>query len=146
MYEPERSRGWTVFAWIVIGVAGVWNLILGVAAFTKKEYFSAGSILYESLSFWGVVWIVIGVLQLLTTILVARRSVVGRALGLIGASVSMIVWFFSLGARPLASILVIALDALVVYALTAERDSGVSIASVDERYSSMAAEPGPHFG
>jgi len=41
---------------------------------------------------------------------------------------------------------VIALDALVVYALTAERDSGASIASVDERYSSMAAEPGPHFG
>jgi hypothetical protein len=67
-------------------VAGCWNLILGIAAFAKKEYFDTGSLLYENLSFWGFVWIVVALLQLLTAFLIARRITAGKALGLIGAS------------------------------------------------------------
>jgi hypothetical protein len=126
MYEPERSHGWTMFATIAIGVAGVWNLILGIAAFAKKEYFDSASLLYRNLGFWGVVWIVIGALQILTAVLVARRTTAGKALGLIGASVSMIVWFFSIGAHPVAAILIIVLDGLILYALTADRPSGAA--------------------
>lgn len=119
--DAERSRGWTLFAGIAIGIAGGWNLILGIATFSKKEYFDEASLLYSNLGFWGVVWIVVGALQVLTAILVLARMTAGQALGLMGASVSMLVWFFSLGAHPVASILVIALDALIIYALTAER-------------------------
>jgi hypothetical protein len=122
--EPERSHGWTLFATIVVGVAGAWNLILGIAALTKKEYFHPASLLYQNLAFWGVVWLVIGSLQILTAFLVSRRTTVGKALGLIGASVSLLVWFFSLGAHPMASILVILMDMLILYALTADRPYG----------------------
>jgi hypothetical protein len=135
-----------VLAWIVIGVAGIWNLILGIAAFTKKDYFREGSMLYSNLSFWGWVWVVIGALQVVTAILVARRMTAGKALGLIGASVSMVVWFFSLGARPLASLLVITLDGLVLYALTADRPyAGDEVTRIPDRYEPMRAEPGPQF-
>jgi hypothetical protein len=147
MYEPERSRGWTIFASILVGVAGVWNLILGIAAFTKKDYFLAGSLLYQNLSFWGVVWIVVGLLQLLTSFLVVRRTTAGQALGLIGASVSMIVWFFSIGAHPVSSILIIVFDGLVIYALTADRpDTGVPIRGTSEGPPSGTFEPGRRFG
>jgi hypothetical protein len=122
MYEPERSHGWAVFAAIVIAVAGAWNLILGIATFTRKEYFDESSMLYSNLSFWGVVWIIIGALQLLTAILVARGSVVGRVLGLMGASVSLLVWFFSIAAHPVSSVVVIVGDFLVLYALTSDRE------------------------
>lgn len=128
MYEPERSRGWTTFATIAIAVAGVWNLVGGIAGLTKREYFEEGSLLYENLALWGWVWLVVGALQVLTAILIARRVTAGTALGLIGASVSMLVWFFSIGAHPLWSILIIALDVLVIYALTAERP-GVTAAA-----------------
>jgi hypothetical protein len=147
MEEFERSHGWTVFASVVIFVAGVWNLILGVAAFTKKTYFSAGSLLYVNLSFWGIVWIFMGVLQLLTAFLVLRRSTAGKALGLIGASVSMIVWFFSIGAHPVSSILIILVDGLVLYALTADRPSGdVPLGGTSDGPQSMRVEPGRRFG
>jgi hypothetical protein len=119
--EPERSHGWTLFATIAVGVAGGWNLILGIAALAKKEYFDQASLLYNNLTFWGWVWIFIGALQVLTAILIARRTTAGKALGIIGASLSMLIWFFSLGARPAATVLVITLDALILYALTADR-------------------------
>jgi hypothetical protein len=141
--DAERSRGWTLFAGITIGVAGGWNLIVGIAAFAKKEYFDETSLLYSNLEFWGVVWVLVGALQLLTAFLVLARTTAGQALGLIGASVSMLVWFFSLGAHPMASILIIALDALIIYALTAERpgSEGVEARRPDE----MPVGPGQRF-
>jgi hypothetical protein len=147
MDEFERSHGWTLFASVVIGVAGVWNLLLGIAAFTKKAYFSAGSLLYQNLSFWGIVWIFMGALQLLTAFLVLRRSTAGKALGLIGASVSMIVWFFSIGAHPVSSILIIVVDGLVLYALTADRPSGnVPFGGTSDGPQSTRLEPSRRFG
>ncbi|HEX2426109.1 MAG TPA: hypothetical protein VHM47_09530 [Actinomycetota bacterium] len=143
----ERSTGWTRFATIAIGIAGTWNVLLGVGALTKRPYFNEHGLLYDNLTFWGWVWLVIGALQILTAILVARRSTAGKALALIGASSSMVVWFFSLGDRTFASILVIALDVLVLYALTAERpyaspwSVGRSDGSMQRGY-----EPGRHFG
>lgn len=121
MYEPERSRGWTLFATIAIGIAGAWNLVIGIAALTKTEYFDEASLLYSNLVFWGWVWLIVGALQLLTALLLALRKTAGTALGLMGASVSMLVWFFSIGAHPVSSILIIAMDFLILYALTAER-------------------------
>jgi hypothetical protein len=100
-----------------------------------------------NLSFWGIVWIFMGVLQLLTAFLVLRRSTAGKALGLIGASVSMIVWFFSIGAHPVSSILIIVFDGLVLYALTADRPSGnVPLGETSDGPQSMRVEPGRRFG
>ncbi len=120
MSEHERSRGWTTFAMIAIGIAGVWNLVIGIAGLSKSEYFEEGSLLYQNLAFWGWVWLIVGALQVLTAVLLALRMTAGTALGLIGASVSMLVWFFSIGAHPVSSILIIGLDILILYALTAE--------------------------
>lgn len=120
MSEHERSRGWTTFAMIAIGIAGVWNLVIGIAGLSKSEYFEEGSLLYQNLAFWGWVWLIVGALQVLTAVLLALRITAGTALGLIGASVSMLVWFFSIGAHPVSSILIIGLDVLILYALTAE--------------------------
>ena len=146
MYEPERSHGWTLFATIAVGVAGGWNLILGIAAFAKKEYFHQASLLYNNLTFWGVVWIFIGALQVLTAILIARRTTAGKALGLIGASASMLLWFFSIGAHPVATILVIALDALILYALTADRPSGAVPSTARGGRADVTLDPRPPYG
>ncbi|HET9723804.1 MAG TPA: hypothetical protein VFR44_08175 [Actinomycetota bacterium] len=126
MYEPERSRGWTTFAAIAIAIAGVWNLGIGIAGLSKREYFEEASLLYSNLAFWGWVWLIVGALQLLTALLLALRKTAGTALGLAGASVSMLVWFFSIGAHPVSSILIIALDVLIIYALTADRPGSTS--------------------
>lgn len=146
MSERERSTGWTMFAMFAIGIAGVWNVVIGIAGLSKSEYFEEGSLLYQNLAFWGWVWLIVGALQVLTAILLAFRMTAGTALGLIGASVSMLVWFFSIGAHPVSSILIIGLDVLILYALTAE--GPVSIAAADQP-SGRPYEPpvgGPKIG
>lgn len=143
MGDPERGRGWTRFAMVAIGVAGVWNLTLGIAAFARKGYFDQTALLYRNLAFWGWAWLLVGLLQLVTVVLIARRTTLGRGLGIAGASASMLVWFLSIGAHPISSILVIALDLLVVWALTADEpqpDVYVPTESRDPRGSS--AYPG----
>lgn len=146
MDEPERSHGWTMFATIMVGVAGAWNLILGVAALAKPEYFEETELLYENLSFWGVVWICIGILQVLTSVLIARRTIAGKALGIAGATASMFAWFFSLGAHPVASILVIVLDALILYALSADRPSpGDPTRPRGDRQTDLSLEATRHY-
>ncbi len=148
MYEPERSRGWTTFAAITVGIAGGWNVIISIGALTKREYFHPSSLLYSNLSFWGVVWLFVGLLQLLTAILLARRVTAGTALAIIGASCSMLIWFFSIGAHPLSSILIIAIDFLILYAVTADRQYGgePTYRVPESPRESLHTEPSRHFG
>jgi hypothetical protein len=119
---------------------------MGIAALGKREYFDEASLLFQNLGFWAVVWIVIGALQILTAVLVARRTTAGKALGLAGASVSMLVWFFSLGAHPVATILVIALDALILYALSADRPYAGGPTPPHERAMDGSVPAARHFG
>jgi hypothetical protein len=43
-------------------------------------------------------------------------------LGVVLASLSMLVWFFSIGAYPMWAIMIVALDALIIYGLTAHSE------------------------
>jgi hypothetical protein len=92
---------------------------------------------------WLALFLGVGVLQLVTVALIARRTVVGRGLAIAGASASMFVWFLSIGAHPISSILVIALDLLVVWALTAdEPSSDVYVPSEGRGPRASSAYPG----
>jgi hypothetical protein len=77
---------------------------------------------------------------------VVRRTAAGKALGLIGASVSMLVWFFGIGAHPLASVLVIALDSLILYALTADRPYAGEMYAGRDVGAQGTMPTGRHFG
>jgi hypothetical protein len=146
MDEPQRSRGWTRFAMIAIGVAGLWNLALGITAFSKKGYFDQAAMLYRNLAFWGWIWLLVGLLQLVTVVLIARGTILGRGLGIAGASASMIVWFLSIGAHPISSILVVTLDLLIVWALTADQPDPEFAVPYERRDPSGSSSYPGHLG
>ena len=114
--------GWATFAGIMLIVAGFWNFFAGWAALVRKEYFSEASLLYHNLQVVGWVWLGIGVVQVLASFLVFTRRVSGQVLGVVLASVSMFVWFFSIGAYPMWAMMIVAIDALIIYGLTAHGD------------------------
>lgn len=118
----RRGRGWYDFAGALFALAGIWNALAGLSAIFKKEYFSESSLVYENLQLWGWVWLVLGLVQLGTAAALIGGG--GRIVGIVLAAISATVSFASIGAYPLWSILVIALDVLIIYGLTAHPESG----------------------
>jgi hypothetical protein len=114
----ERKGGWYDFAGAMFGIAGAFNSIQGLSAVIKKEYFAGGTLVYDNLQFWGWTWLVIGVLQVIAALMLLAGQ--GRVLGIILAALSAVISFTSIGAYPLWSILVIALDVLIIHGLTVQ--------------------------
>jgi hypothetical protein len=120
--ESPPGSGWATFSAVLFMVAGLWNVIAGWAALVQKEYFDETSMLYENLQLAGWVWLGVGVVQVLASYLIFMRRESGRVLGIILAALSMLVWFFSIGAYPLWAMMIVTINALIIYGLTAHRD------------------------
>ena len=125
---------------MVLGLAGFFNGIHGLAAIFKKEYFSESSLLYQNLQVWGWVWLILGIHQISAAYMLFGRASGGRSLAIALAGVSAVVAFASLGAHPVGSILVIAMDVLVIYGLTVRADMFVE-GGIDD--SPIAPAPSP---
>lgn len=117
------GTGWSMFAGAFLAIAGFFNCIDGLVALLQKEYFNQAGLVYENLQVWGWAYLVIGLVQLVTGWLVVSRSDVGRWVGIMIATISMMVSFFALGAYPWWAILTIVVDGLVVWGLTARWES-----------------------
>jgi hypothetical protein len=118
----RKGRGWYDFAGVLFALAGVWNSISGLSAIFKKEYFSEAGLIYQNLQVWGWVWLVLGIVQLGTAAALIGGG--GRIVAIVLAAISATVSFASIGAYPLWSILVIAIDVLMIYGLTTHPESG----------------------
>lgn len=106
--------GW-VFAAAVIAIAGSLNIIWGAAALGSDDYFREGGLLIASLQVWGVAHLIIGALQVGVAFLLWRGHGWGAALAMFGAFLALLVNFVSIGAYPIWSSILIALDFIVVY-------------------------------
>jgi hypothetical protein len=73
-------------------VAGGFDLIDGIASLARKSYFSESSLLYENLTLWGWIAIVIGAIQPL-----------------------------AIGAYPWWAAIILVTDALIIFGLTRSR-------------------------
>jgi hypothetical protein len=106
----------------MFALAGFFHGIQGLGAIFKKEVYNEAGLLYANLQFWGWVWLIFGVLQISAAYMIIGRSSGGRTLGIVVASASALVAFLSLGAYPVASITIIALNVLVIHGLTIRGD------------------------
>jgi hypothetical protein len=120
----ERS-GWITFAGIAALVAGVYNSVGGLAALGDDDTLEAQAteVLFGiDLTVWGWFWLVVGVIQLVTGVLILRRHMWGLWLGVIGATLSMMLTTVIMFTFPLWGIAVLTLDFLVLYGLLTRSD------------------------
>jgi hypothetical protein len=113
--QSKTRSGWVTFAGILILIAGAYNVVWGYAALDKKELFAESRLIYDNLEFWGVLFLIVGVLQLLTAILLFLRRATGLLLAVIGASTSAVFAFFALLSNTDWALTIIALDILVLW-------------------------------
>ena len=118
--EPSSSRGqdWAAFVVVLFFVLGCFNLIDGLAALLADDHFRVDELLFGDLSLWGVIYLVVGALQLGAGWLIFRGSEAGALLGMTLAACSAVVALLSIGAYPIWSVIILGLDGLVIYVLT----------------------------
>jgi hypothetical protein len=119
--EPTGWTGWIAFAGVMMIIAGALNLFYGIVAVVNDDWVvwtNRGNVVLD-VSEWGWVHIILGGIVLLAGFGVFTGNILARTVGVIVASISLIVNFFYIPVYPLWSLIVITLDVLVIWALTA---------------------------
>ena len=121
----EQRSGWavgfTMFAAIMLMINGSFQIIAGLTGIFENEFYvtTPNYFLKFDASAWGWIHLIWGVLVLIGGFGVLSGSLWGRTLGVIGAAGSMLVAFAFIPIYPIWSIVVIAVDVTVIWALTA---------------------------
>lgn len=123
----EDDERWIIFAAVLFIALAIGDVIWGVTALSSDDHFDADGLLLSDLSTWGAVHLGWGVLQGLTAVLLIRGSAVGLVLGALLALVHGTAVLASIGAYPLWSAVLLALDGLVIYGLVVHGANAMTI-------------------
>lgn len=113
--------GWVAFAGVMMTLLGTFHIFQGLIAIFNDEYFlvtKSGLALSVDFTTWGWVHVLAGILVLVTGFSVFSGQVWARALGVMVAMGSAVVNVGFLSAYPVWSSIMIAVDILVIWALT----------------------------
>jgi hypothetical protein len=119
-----QLRGWRAFAGILFYLIGAFNVIGGLAAIFKDEFFlaSANQLLLVDYTAWGWFLLILGIVQLIAGAGILRDRVWARAVGVALALLSAMLHIAFLVAFPIFGLLTISLCIAVVYGLVVPSD------------------------
>ncbi|MBN8866461.1 MAG: hypothetical protein J0H98_02805 [Solirubrobacterales bacterium] len=115
-----RGEARAVFAAVLLLIAGVLNVIYGIAAIGNSSFFTdAGAhYVFSGLKTWGWVTLLIAVVQVTGGLSLFGGGTYGRVIGLIGASLGAIASLLAVGgAYPFWSLGIFALCVIVIHGL-----------------------------
>lgn len=120
----QRS-GWITFAGVMAVLAGGYNALSGIAALADDDAIAsqAKEVLYGiDLTAWGWFWLLIGLAQVVTGVLIFQRSTWGLWLGVGFAGLSAMLTVIVMFVFPLWAIAVLTIDFLVLFGLLTQSD------------------------
>jgi hypothetical protein len=111
------------FAGLVLGLTGVWQVVAGLVALLEPDRLlvtAAALPLRMSYTGWGWTHLVVGVVALLCCVGVLARNRLASVVAVVLAVVSAAVNLVFMRAEPFWSVMIIALDLLVIWGVTAQ--------------------------
>ena len=115
------AMGWATFAAILLMMGGVWGVIVGIAGIAEDEFFvvTPDWIFQFDATTWGWMHLIAGIILFLSGLGIFSGNVLARTVGVIVAGLSAIVNFAWMPYYPVWSIVAIAVDIAIIWALTA---------------------------
>ena len=120
--DSDSGFGWLFFAGTVLGVAGIMRLFDALWAF---RYDGAvpdeleGAVLGTSLTSYGWLWLVVGLILIGASFGVLNRSQFARWIGIIAGAVLAVTAFWWMPFYPVWSLTYVIIGVLVIYGLAA---------------------------
>jgi hypothetical protein len=119
-HRRAEGFGLVIFAVAVLAVAGIFNLIEGIAAVANSHVFVAGAhYVVGDLRAWGWVTLILGGLQVLAAIGVMAGNQLARWFGVVVVGLSAIAMMFFIPAYPFWALMILAVDVIALYGLCA---------------------------
>jgi hypothetical protein len=119
--RASGPTGWAVFAGTVLAIVGAFNIIYGLAAIFRDEVVTTtGShVIVWDVTKWGWILFIFGILQLLAGMALFAGSSWARWVAVVLAGLNAVGNVGFLTVQPIWTALIIALDIIVIYQLTA---------------------------
>jgi hypothetical protein len=118
--DVERESGWMTFAGVVIMIVAILNIIDGIAAISKSNFFVADArYVFSDLNTWGWIVLGLGVLQMVVGFGIWAGNQLARWTGIVIVSLNAVAQLLFIPAYPFWSLSIFALDVMVLYGLAA---------------------------
>ena len=124
-HHPAASTGWTGwvrFAGVILIINGVFSGLLGLTALTGPDTYyleTPGALFLFDAKGWGWWNVALGVLLILTAVALFAGATWARVVGVVVAGFSAVVQLMLIPQQPWWSVIVIAMDVLIIYAIIA---------------------------
>jgi hypothetical protein len=117
--SPE-GQGFVTFAGVMIAIAAVINVLYGIAAIDKANFFEPNAkYVFGDLATWGWFVLVLGLVQFLAALAIWRGAAWGRWFGVACCAVNAILQVLWFPARPFLAFAILGLDLVAMYGLLA---------------------------
>jgi hypothetical protein len=149
MTQSTTARAWAtgglIFAATMLLTVGTWQVLVGIAALVEDEFFIVTpNYTYDiDTTAWGWTHLGVGVLLAVTGLFLLTGAAWARVAGIVLAALSAIANFLFLPYYPLWSLVIIALDVWVIWALATgwrQRDQQIGSGTAD--YRTAGSRPG----
>ncbi|ARP73523.1 hypothetical protein LK07_31320 [Streptomyces pluripotens] len=126
--REEWATGLTAFAAVMLLLAGILAIFRGIMAIAQDDIFvtTPNYVFQFSLTGWGWVHLILGVVAVLVSIGLFRVALWARVSGVVIAALIIISNFLSLPYYPIWSIVMIAISGFIIWALCVVRQDGTS--------------------
>jgi hypothetical protein len=118
---PPQPSGWTLFASVILLIVGALDALWGLAAILNDEIVTVGGegVIVWDISAWGWFHLILGAILLVTAWGLSAMQSWARWTAVVFASLSAILQVGVLPAFPVWALIVIGLDVIIIYGLTA---------------------------
>jgi hypothetical protein len=113
--------GWAAFAGVMLILLGIMDFIQGLVAVVNDEFYVVAGdwVVKFDVTTWGWIHIILGIVLVASGFGIFSGNVAARTVGVIAAGLAMIANFAWLPYYPVWSIILIAICAAIIWALTA---------------------------
>ena len=123
---PTMGRpGLLTYAAIMMFVLGGFQILLAISEFANSTWVLSRldiELFIPILFIWGIIDLVIGAIALYAGFSILRGNAMGLLTGFVFATFGVIRWLFYIPVSPVLAVVIIALNALVIYGLAEHAD------------------------
>ena len=116
--DARTGTGWIVFATVMLGLAGLWNFIDGIAAISSAHvYVADANYVFGDLNTWGWIVLCLGILQGFAALFLLSGSDWARWFGIVAAALNAIGQLGFMPAYPWWALAIFSVDVVIIYGL-----------------------------